>query len=118
MISLIAQQGAGPYLTAMASALFKLMALVAVLLMPAGLAGAPALAQSASASAEHCDEHQQPADIPEKPQAHCTACAALPALGAPEAVPELRPQAPRVLASSQPFSDVEPETATPPPRFS
>ena len=102
----------------MASFLFRLLTLVAVLLMPLGMASAPALAQPAPAAAGHCDEHQEPADAPSKPQVHCTGCSALPVIGAPEAVPALRPLAPRLIAQIQPISGTEPEIATPPPKHS
>lgn len=119
LISVIAGQAAGPYLAGMASALLRLLMLAALLLMPTGMAGAPALAASSgSAAAGHCDEHEEPADAPAKPQAHCTACSALPAIEAPEQLAGLIPQAPRLLARSTPFSDVQPEIATPPPRLS
>ena len=116
MTSVIVQQARRAYLGAMASLLFRLLTLIAVLLMPAGMASAPALAQPAPA-AGHCDEHQEPADAPSKPQVHCTGCSALPAIGVPEAAAALRPLAPRLIAQIQPISGREPEIATPPPKL-
>ena len=101
----------------MASFLFRLVTLVAVLLMPAAMASAPALAQPAPAAAGHCDEHQEPADAPSKPQAHCTGCSALPAIEAPGGDAALRPLAPRVVAHSHFISGFEPEIVTPPPKL-
>lgn len=105
------------YLTLMASALFRLMALVAVLLMPAGMAGAPAMAQPSSAAAGHCDEHQDPADAPSKPQAHCMACSALPAMEAPAPAETMVPKMPRLVARIAATASIVPEIATPPPKL-
>ncbi len=116
----IARQGSQPYLRPMASAVLKLVAFLAVLLMPLGIATAPAAAEphSATAASGHCDEHQKPAEAPAEPQAHCTGCSALPAMEAPAAAGEARPQAPMLLALSDFRAGVEPDTITPPPKLS
>jgi hypothetical protein len=100
----------------MASALFRLLALFALMLMPGGMTGAPALAQPGTASS-HCDEHQLPADAPIQPQAHCTGCAALPALDAPPALGAAPPDAPAFVQCSEPVSGITLEIATPPPKL-
>ena len=104
-------------------ALLKLLALLAVLLMPFGMTPAAATAtghQMASMPMQHCPEqgpthHQQKTAF-----AECTmACsAALPALDRCEAQPlsiareRVRP------ALAQHLSDLHPDIATPPPKYS
>ena len=47
------------YFRAMATAFFRLLALLALVLMPLSMASAPASAQpTAAAPAGHCDDHQ------------------------------------------------------------
>lgn len=118
MTNVIVETGGRHYLIAMASALFRLMALFALLLMPGGMAGAPAIAQPAPAASGHCEDGHSPADAPAQPQAHCAACAALPAFDLPEAASTILPKAPRLIARSQPIAGFEPEIATPPPKLS
>ena len=117
VISVIVPKAVQVYLPAMASALFRLLALVALMLMPAGMA-APALAQSSTSAtpASHCDEHQVPDGAPAQPQAHCTGCTALPALDAPPAIAELLPEPTRFLPRTQFVSGIILEIATPPPK--
>jgi hypothetical protein len=101
----------------MATAVLRLLALFALVLMPLSMASAPASAQlSAAAPAGHCDDHQQPAKAPAGPQAHCTACAALPAIDAPAPVAELTPETPMLIALAAFLAGIEPDTATPPPK--
>ena len=106
-----------PYGRAMVAAIFRMLALAALLLMPAGMAAGPALAQAAAASADHCADHQMPADAPAQPQAHCTGCAALPALEAPPQIAGLLPEPPRMAAPVEIFSGIILEIATPPPKL-
>ena len=117
MIPIIVPKGGPHYLHAMAPALFRLLALVALLLMPAAMAGAPALAQSASTTSEHCGDHQQPADTSSEGQKHCSACAALPAMDVPDPS-TLAPVTPRVIAGMAATSGNQPEIETPPPKRS
>ena len=120
-MSVIARQSSAHYGARMAAAVLRLFALLALMLMPLGMAGAPAHAQSAaSAPAGHCDEHQKqkPVDVPSAATVHCTGCAALPAIEAPPPIAELRPQMPMRLAPAELIEGIEPETATPPPRIS
>ena len=101
----------------MVAAVTRLVLLVALALMPMGMASARA-AVPVTAAAGHCDEHQQPADAPAKMDMHCATCAALPAIQVPVGDPELRPEMPRFARASSALSDTEPEIATPPPRLS
>lgn len=107
--------GGRDFLAAMAR-LWTLIALVALVLMPIGMAAAPAMAQPAAAG--HCDDHQQPADAPNSAQVHCTGCASLPVLPAPGTVDSLAPQAPALPALVEAFSGVDPRTDPPPPKRS
>jgi len=114
MTLVIAAQGDGAYVDRMPAALLRLIMLVALAFMPLGMTGAATTTSSATAG--HCDEHQQPADAPVKMSMHCAACAALPAVE-PTAVPELKPQAPARISAMNALSDTKPEIATPPPRL-
>jgi len=117
VIRLIASPVREAYLPAMASAVLRMLALIALILMPLSMASAPASAQPvAAAPAGHCDDHQKPSEIPAGPQMHCTACAALPAMEAPAPIPELSPQAPMLIALASFLTGIEPDTATPPPK--
>jgi hypothetical protein len=102
----------------MATAFLRLIALFALILMPLSMASAPASAQPTSAGpAGHCDDHQQPAKAPAGPQAHCTACAALPAIDAPAPIAELSPETPILISLADFLAGIEPDTATPPPKL-
>jgi hypothetical protein len=103
-------------MAAMASAFFRLLALVSMLLMPVGMAGAAPAAQPASVMAGHCDEQQEPAKVPAEKMTHCAACSALPAPALGEPLAELRPSGPRLHAELKAISGVEPEIGTPPPK--
>lgn len=117
MIPVIVPKAAGDYRRRMGSALIRLAALVAVLLMPFGMP-APALALPAPTASGHCDGHEQPAEEPAKAQAHCTACSALPALAAPPSQAAVLPSTPRMIARMDMKPETIPEIATPPPRLS
>lgn len=109
----------------MTSALTRLLTLLAFVLMPFGMTGAPAYAQPVADShsamtmgAGHCDEHPVKDKAPSS-KMDCTAtCTALPAADAWVPLSVLKPTAPRTLAIAAPFSGIEPEIATPPPRLS
>jgi hypothetical protein len=102
----------------MASALLRILMLVAIALMPLGMVGAAAVAApSPAAAAGHCDDHQKPADAPAKMDMQCATCAALPAIEVNVADPQLRPELPRFVKAAKVLSDTEPETDTPPPRL-
>jgi hypothetical protein len=101
----------------MASALLRILMLVALALMPVGMTGAAAAAApSPAAVSGHCDDQQKPADAPAKMDMQCATCAALPAAEANTAEPELRPELPRLVKAAKALSNAEPETDTPPPR--
>ena len=117
----IAGQGRRPYLAGM-SRLINLLTLVALALMPFGMAAPAAAAGHHSApavsGAQHCPDQE---GVPRAMDgiSECTmACAStLPAIAptdgqllAPVAPPNLRPLA-------KPLTGLHPETATPPPRL-
>lgn len=122
-MSVIAGKALRSYEAAMAATIFRLLALVALVLMPFGMAGSPAVAQAmpanhAMAQKGHCDEQSDRDKAPahSSQQMHCAMCAALPAAEPPVPVAGLRPIAPRIIASVTPFIGIELEIATPPPR--
>lgn len=121
-MSLIVRTGLEPYVAAMASALIRLVALMALILMPLGMGAAPALAASGHhnmtmAGPSHCDEQQDPDMAPAQKPIDCTAaCTALPAPSAPVLAPALKPTAARMTGAVTIFTGIEPEIATPPPK--
>ena len=104
----------------MAATFLRLMMVVALAIMPFGMASVPAAAalpSTAQASAGHCDDHQKPTDAPSTPKAHCAVCAALPAGDTSIAVAELRPVLLRVVQAEQWLAEQEPDIDTPPPKL-
>ena len=105
----------------MAVALFRIFALVALVLMPFGMAAEPALAKPADhvmAMTGHCDDTGQKQDAPARKAMDCTAsCTALPAADVAIPEPMFTPTLPRITAFASPFSGIEPELATPPPKL-
>lgn len=103
----------------MAAAILRLLALVALVLMPLGMGGAAAMARPAPAGhamSGHCDEAPEQDRAP-APDMDCTAmCTALPAADGPGPAPRMKPAVPRTLAAIARFAGIEPEIATPPPR--
>jgi predicted lipid-binding transport protein (Tim44 family) len=107
------------YVTAMHRYFLQIVALLGLVMMPFGMAASPAAANTApAAGAGHCADDSAPVGDPAKPQAHCASCSAVPAIEATAPAAGLLPKAQRVLARSNPISDIQPETATPPPKFS
>ena len=102
------------------AAVLKFLMVLALALMPMGMASAQATSATGPvAMSDHCDEHQPPVHSPAKSDnMHCATCSALPAVDAPVAVMELRPTLPRLVTAANAMSDTELETATPPPRIS
>lgn len=103
----------------MAAFLFRLLALVAMMLMPLGMNGAAVAAPAAAASeATHCGGHEQePSEAPASADHEgCLACAALPALGHDAEAEALRSALPLLISAAHIFHGIEPEIATPPPR--
>ena len=115
----IACQAWGAYPAPMAAFLFKLLALLAVLLMPAGMANAAASAQQADAASQssHCSGHEDQQEAPPgEMDAQCMACAGLPAAELPAAAASILPRAPRLIALAHETRGIILEIATPPPK--
>jgi hypothetical protein len=74
------------------------------------------MAPQAMAS-EHCAGHDEDRGQPVSRDMHCAACAALPAIAAPQPGPDLRPQLPRLVRSAHARPDSILEIATPPPKL-
>lgn len=118
MTSVIAGQGSRPYGATMPAVILRLFIVVALALMPFGMAGSRAIAAAVpAAAAGHCGEHQKPADAPAKMKMHCASCAALPSIQTTKERAYLGPEVPRHLKAMA-LPGTEPETATPPPRLS
>lgn len=103
----------------MAAYLPRLIVLLALLLMPLGMTAAPALAQPsghAASMAGHCSDQQDRGQSQLPAKEHCAVCSALPATDTPAPAPRLIPSMPRTAALAAPFTGIEPETATPPPK--
>jgi hypothetical protein len=109
----------------MAAAFLRLLAIAAFVLMPFGMNGAtagtgptPADHSAMAMGTGHCDEQPNKDKVPAA-KMDCTAmCSALPAADTWVPLSVLKPSAPRTLAIAAPFSGIEPEIATPPPRHS
>jgi hypothetical protein len=105
----------------MAAAILRLLTLVAFMLMPlsmtsAGATPMPADHSAMAIGAGHCDEQPEQDKTPAA-KMDCTAtCAALPGAEVWVPLPVLKPMASRTVALTAPFSGIEPEIATPPPR--
>jgi hypothetical protein len=104
--------------------ILHILALLALLLAPAGMLGshaAMAMPSSAAASStmDHCSEKQAPEESDSRAMLDCAiACTALPA-----AAPLVMPRQPLIDPLLTPdaelrFAGTRPEAATPPPRFS
>ena len=121
-MSVIAATGSRSYGATMAAAVFRLLALVALVLMPLGMTGKPASAQSmptdhAAMTMGHCDDQPAKDNAPTPSKMDCKAmCTALPAANAPMPSPAMKPVVVRTTAVASPFAGIEPEIATPPPR--
>lgn len=100
------------------AALFRLFALVALVLMPFTMAGAPAKAHATPAVADgHCGEHPAAPAGPAIDMAQCMLmCAALPAAEQIAMSPPALPAPPPVLGLSSKNNGIILEIATPPPR--
>jgi hypothetical protein len=123
LTSVIAPKGSRAYVDAMGVAIFRLLALIAIALMPLGMAG-PAMAQPISADHSalamqmgHCNEQPTKEKTPAPSKMDCTAmCTALPAADSLLPAETIRPLALLTAAIAAPFTGIEPEIATPPPR--
>lgn len=122
MTQVIAGQGSRPYSRRMASAILRLAILIALAILPFGMAGTPALATAVDHSAMqaasgHCQEQAGKGQAPFEAPMDCTAtCSALPAAPTPMPAPALKPTMPRTLSNATPFTGIVPEIATPPPK--
>ena len=107
----------------MAAAFAKLMTLIALVLMPIGMASASAVASpvdhAAMSQSGHCGDQGEEDQAPGAKRMDCTAaCTALPPSLEPVLAPPLKPLAQRTVAVAAPFKDIVLEIATPPPRLS
>jgi hypothetical protein len=99
------------------AALFRMLTLVAFVLMPFTMAPAEAHAMPAAMTEGHCGEHPDAPAAPATDMAQCLLmCAALPAaepvvISSPAELP-----APREAAFPKPIHGIILEIATPPPR--
>lgn len=117
----------------MAAAVLRLLALIALVLMPFGMASTPALAvpagndhrmamgpDTAGMDMSHCADEQNDDrnEAPTPGSMDCmAACAAIPAPGVPALTKAIRPASPRAVFLATPFSGIDPEIATPPPKL-
>lgn len=102
----------------MAALLFRMLAMIAIVLMPLAMTGAPAAAQGPGDPA-HCSSNEQPQPEPapgDMQDAGCFACAGLPAIADPRVGDLLVPAIRKVIVAAHVFEGIEPELATPPPR--
>lgn len=117
----------------MAAAALRLLALIALVLMPFGMTSTPALATPtgndnrmemghgvAEMDMSHCadgqDEQRDKAPTP-KSMNCMAACAAIPAPGVPLLGEAFKPALPRAVFLATPFSGIDPEIVTPPPKL-
>ena len=122
MIAPVEPLSAKPYSAGMASAILRLLAVISVLLMPLGMAAAPAAAHGHAAAGiamQHCPD-QSSKSHPANGFGACTmACsAALPAADLDREPPPHILCCPPVPANTHLDDGLVPETATPPPKFS
>ena len=120
---IVAIGAARHYFQHMLSQCLRMLALMALVLMPFMMASAPAEAHGKhgglrSASGEnHCGDQQQPEAPPATDMAQCMLmCAALPAAPPSQVGGRDLPCAPLVLAAVAPIHGIILEIATPPPR--
>lgn len=116
----------------MAAAFLRLLALVALVLMPFGMASTSALAapadnghvmamghEMAEMDKSHCADRQDQNgdDSPISKSMNCmAACAAIPGPGAPPLADPIKPAELRNIFLATRFVAVDPEIATPPPK--
>ena len=110
------------YPSVVTAALFRLLAIAAMLLMPFGMGLAPAAASSghkmSMAPSGHCD--QAPASKSNKaklPMSCAAACTALPATPASIPLPDQLPPIANWSVNPPALSGTAPPPATPPPRL-
>lgn len=120
MTQVIARCPQPAYLGRMAAAILRVLTLIALVLMPAGMTFAPAAATPVAAGADHnkhCDDQDGDSEAP-RGMVDCTAmCSAVPAAPAPVAEPAELPSSPPAIAPVRRFSGIILDIATPPPRI-
>lgn len=126
MTRVIVQQAFGAYGAAMASAVIRLLTLLAFVMMPLAMSstafaapqGAATVAMHHDAMAEHCGGGGEEEDnAPATGKMDCAAaCTAIAPAGSPLTRAELRPRASREISLATPYGHIVPEIATPPPR--
>jgi hypothetical protein len=119
----IARQGGRAYVEAVFAALFRLLAIAAMILMPIGMGMTPAAAAAPSShktmksSAEgHCGQKPDSDDGKAMPMQCAGACNALPSEPAITLIPELTPMACHTAGRVKILHGVLPALSTPPPR--
>jgi hypothetical protein len=97
--------------------LSRLLAILALVLMPIGMISAPAMAsEHGQAAAMPCDSHEQPGKSTPDRQAHCTSCVATAGPSSIFAADSLAPVAIRAVRDQRLLLGILPDVATPPPR--
>ena len=116
-MSVIVQTASSSYGHRMTAAMVRFLTLLALVLMPFGMAGTPAIAQPMAQNG-HCDQQSDhdKAPVHKSQQMHCAMCAALPASDPPNSSAAIPHSSPRLIATVSPFNGIELEIATPPPR--
>jgi hypothetical protein len=113
----IAGAGGAAYMRVMLALLTRLIAMLALALMPLSMGASAAAATVSSAKTAHCGgQTQDEPTVPAETKMHCLSCAGLPALAAsfaPRAVAAVSPQRSAPVAV---FSGIDIEIATPPPK--
>ena len=108
------------YVRRMTAAMIRLMTLLALVLMPIGMAGAPAAASGVPTThhmtAGHCGEQPDQDQAPASKMDCAAMCAALPVSGSDAPFRVLKLNAPRTIAAATAFDGIILEIATPPPR--
>lgn len=127
MTQVIVQKAFGSYVAPMASAVIRLLTLLAFTMMPltmSSTAFAAPEAQQASmavhhkAIADHCGGSGDEDKAPPTNKMDCAAaCTAIAPTGSPVPVAEIRPRVPREIMLAAAIGDIVPELATPPPRL-
>jgi hypothetical protein len=118
IIAIIAGSSPCAYLRRMIALALRLLVLVSVALMPAGMASAAAAAQPAASESSHCSGHEEQDQAPAGDMdAQCMACAGLPAGQLAAAQEGFLPKAPRLIALTSKIHGIILEIATPPPKL-
>lgn len=97
--------------------LSRLLAVLALALMPISMTSAPAVAADRSqAAAMPCDSHEQPSESTPDRQAHCASCVAVAGPGAALVEDRLEPVAILADRNERLLLGILLDVATPPPR--